>query len=141
MMGEEERKEDVERRVAEVLINIPDRVGSLKKYANSILDVVHYYFDRFGPYLPSPERKEWAKLALISDIVLLDMESIRNRVEVLETRIRKEALLGRDKQYRVPRKKLEKELDEIEANLEAIRKKARELLLKLLDHIEKIGIE
>jgi len=141
---EEQRspQEDIEKRVAEMLGNIPDRVGSLKKYVGNLVDVIHYYFDRFGPYLPSSMRKDWTKLVLLSDILSLDMESIRNKIEVLETKIRKELLVkGGEAVNDVVKEELEKEIEELERKAEELRIKTRELLIKLIKHVDQIGIE
>ena len=142
---EEEKRpqaEDLEKKLAELLGNLPDRVGSLKKYVGNLVDVIHYYFDRFGPYLPSPMRKDWTKLVLLSDMLSLDMESVRNRIETLETRIRKELLVNGSKGINKRQKKeLEEELEELEKKAEELRKKTKELLLRLMKYVEETGIE
>ncbi len=133
---------DLEKRLAEILGNLPDRVGSLKKYVGNLVDVIHYYFDRFGPYLPSPMRKDWTKLVLLSDMLSLDMESVRNRIETLETRIRKELLVDGSKGLDERQKKqLERELEELEEKAEELRKKTKELLQRLMRYVEETGIE
>ncbi len=140
--GQPNPQEEIERRVAELLGNIPDRVGSLKKFVGNLTDVIHYYFDRFGPYLPSPMRKEWTKLVLLSDMLSLDMESVRNRIEVLETRIRKELLVnGTEGVEEGVRKRIEDELGELEAKAEELREKTKKLLHKLMEYVERTGIE
>ena len=151
MLGRREEKEqkdqknvqeDIEKKVAELLGNIPDRVGSLKKYVGNLVDVIHYYFDRFGPYLPSDMRKEWTRLVLLSDILSLDMESVRNRIEVLETKVRKELLVNGSKDINVEaRESLEKELSDLEARAEDLREKTKQLLSKLMKYVEETGIE
>ena len=135
-------QEDIEKKVAELLGNIPDRVGSLKKYIGNLVDVIHYYFDRFGPYLPSDMRKEWTKLVLLSDMLSLDMESTRNKIEVLETRIRKELLVdGTRGVNKKIKKDLEAELEKLESKAEELRKKTKELLIKLMKYVDETGIE
>ena len=136
------QQEELEKKLAQIFGNTPERVDSLKKYVSNLVDVIHYYFDRFGPYLPSQARKEWTKLVLLSDMLSVDMESVRNRVSVAETRVKKELLVGKEKKIKKEAlKEIEKELEELEKRTEELREQTKKLLKELMDYVEKTGIE
>ncbi len=135
-------QEEADKLVAKFLGNLPERVGSVKKYVGNLVDVIHYYFDRFAPYLPSDQRKEWSRLVLLSDILYLEMESIRNSIEILENTIRKKSLLK--EKIKLDNKKI-KELDnkllKLEVDANELKEETQRLLRKLIKYIEDVGIE
>ena len=141
-MAEEKEQDNVEKIVAKQLKHIPDEAASLRKYINNVASIVHYYFERFGPYMTKDMRKELAKLALESDILTIEMEKVRHVVETLEAEVRKDVTAGgKPRVDRRKRERLRREIRKTWKRAEDIGRRTTQFLDGLIRYIEENGVE
>jgi len=79
----ENKKPDAFELLSQHLGDTHYRVFKLKEYFDSLNDVVHYYLNKFGPYLPAQTRADLAILSLEADKIAIDLSKTMYDVRIL----------------------------------------------------------
>jgi len=102
-------------------------VFKLKDYFDSLNDVVHYYLDKFGPYLPVRERTDLAILALEADKLHIELSRIVYNMQVLRARAQVHIDRGTMEDFSVP--------DEVVEELSNAVKEIEQKVYRFADHL------
>lgn len=62
--------------IARILGDAPEILANTKDFLKQLNDIVHYYLDKFGPYVALDMRNKLAKLALEADRLSLEVEAL-----------------------------------------------------------------
>ncbi len=65
------------------LYDLHYEVKGIKNYFTNIYDTVKFYLDKYGPYLPTDDRKKLALLAFKADEIMLDVYGLAYQVDIL----------------------------------------------------------
>ncbi len=65
------------------LYDLHYEVKSIKNYFTNIYDTIKFYLDKYGPYLPTDDRKNLALLAFKADEIMLDVYGLAYRIDTL----------------------------------------------------------
>ncbi len=120
------------------------RIFKLKEYFDSLNDVVHYYMDKFGPYLPSEERSNIAILALEADQLCIDIYELVYTVQT----VRSEAQAALDQEtyddFHVDAKLAEQlrlEVSRMEERVDRFAQHLKTFIDRLIETAKREGIE
>ncbi|NPA76970.1 MAG: hypothetical protein GXN93_04435 [Candidatus Diapherotrites archaeon] len=58
-------------------------VKGIKNYFSNVYDAVKYYLDKYGPYLPTEDRKKLALLAFKADEIMLDVYGLAYQIDII----------------------------------------------------------
>ncbi len=58
-------------------------VKGIKNYFSNIYEIVKYYLDKYGPYLPTDDRKKLALLAFKADEIMLEVHGLSYQIDLL----------------------------------------------------------
>ncbi len=96
------------------------RVFRLKEYFDNLNDIIHYYLDKFGPYLPTKERTDLAILALEADQLFIELSELVYNIQVLRAHTQMHIDTNTLEGFAIPEeavKELEKSAHEIEEKI------------------------
>lgn len=120
------------------------RIFKLKEYFDSLNDVVHYYMDKFGPYLPSEERSNIAILALEADQLYIDIYELVYTVQTIRSAA--QAALDQDEyeNFHVDSKVSEQlriEINRMEERVDRFAQHLKTFIDRLIETAKREGIE
>ncbi len=110
------------------------RVFRLKDYFDNLNDIIHYYLDKFGPYLPTKERTDLAILALEADKLFIELSEVVYNVQVLRAHTQMHIDTGTLEGFSVP----EDAAEALESSVEDIEEKVYAFAGHLSRFIEQI---
>ncbi len=62
--------------LAKILGDAPEILANTRDFLKQLNDLIHYYLDKFGPYVEPNTRNKLAKLALEADRISLEVEAL-----------------------------------------------------------------
>jgi len=65
------------------LYDLHYEVKGIKNYFTNIYDTVKFYLDKYGPYLPTDDRKKLAILAFKADEIMLDVYGLVYQIDTI----------------------------------------------------------
>ncbi len=65
------------------LYDLHYEVKGIKNYFTNIYDTVKFYLDKYGPYLPTDDRKKLALLAFKADEIMLDVYGLTYQIDII----------------------------------------------------------
>ncbi len=138
-MAEKEEKEAKGKPSADEILSqhigdIHYRVFRLKDYFDNLNDIIHYYLDKFGPYLPTKERTDLALLALEADQLFIELSELVYNVQVLRAHTQMHIDTDTVEGFAVPKEAV----DELESHAREIEDKIYEFADHLSRFIKRI---
>ncbi len=140
-MGVQERAEQL---IVRELGELPEQFSALRDYFRQINDLVHYYLEKFGPYMIFEKRKELAKACLEADAIFLRLERLNYRLQKISSVARAHVRLKRGRKFVVDEKEkeeLRRELESLEEDVNAFARKVEGIIKEIQRVVNERGIE
>ncbi len=140
-MGAQEKAEEL---VVKELGSGPEVFNALKEYFRQLNELVHYYMDKFGPYMVAEQRKKLAELGLEADAIFVRLERIDFQLQKIYAEAKAAVKLRKAKRFRLDetlRERLISEINEIERTVNEFSKKVEEVIKDIIEMVNKRGIE
>lgn len=147
-MSEKEGKEGAAKPTADEILSqhIGDlhyRVFKLKEHFDNLNDIIHYYLDKFGPYLPQKERTDLALLALEADKLFVELSELLYNIHVLRAHTQMHIDTDTVEKFSIPEKavkELEKSAREIEDKVYKFAEHLSDFIAQLSETARREGI-
>ena len=139
----ENKKPDAFELTSQHLGDVHYRVFKLRDYFNSLNDVVHYYLNKFGPYLPAQARADLAILALKADKIAIDLSKTIYDVRILRAQAQMHIDTDAIDEFSIPEnvaEELSKSIKEMEMSVSKFAEQLNAFIHQIIETARREGI-
>ncbi len=97
-----EKGDRVAETLAKFLGDAPEILANTRDFFKQLNDLIHYYLDKFGPYMAVDTRTKLARLALEADRIFVELEALWYEYSNMEGTARAMAKRKELKNFQIP---------------------------------------